>query len=170
MHSKAPLSRSWGFAQCSPVPLPGNSFPSDSPTRQFSVPTEIFRFVYCHLLFNYQCSLLSRDSLFRLSHLLCFVNNFFEVFHFLHLRFSRALVYNTTQAFCLSICFLFLLFTFPVIVHIKQHISVLAPIKIPRKCFLGIFNAEGGIRTHVPFRTNGFQDRLVMTTSIPLQS
>ena len=31
------------------------------------------------------------------------------------------------------------------------------------------WNAEGGIRTHVPFRTNGFQDRLVMTTSIPLQ-
>ena len=28
--------------------------------------------------------------------------------------------------------------------------------------------AEGGIRTHAPFRTNGFQDRLVMTTSIPL--
>ena len=30
-------------------------------------------------------------------------------------------------------------------------------------------SAEGGIRTHVPFRTNGFQDRRVMTTSIPLQ-
>ena len=29
-------------------------------------------------------------------------------------------------------------------------------------------NAEGGIRTHAPSRTNGFQDRLVMTTSIPL--
>ena len=29
--------------------------------------------------------------------------------------------------------------------------------------------AEGGIRTHAPFRTNGFQDRLVMTTSIPLR-
>ena len=29
-------------------------------------------------------------------------------------------------------------------------------------------NGEGGIRTHVPLRTNGFQDRLVMTTSIPL--
>ena len=29
-------------------------------------------------------------------------------------------------------------------------------------------NGEGGIRTHAPFRTNGFQDRLVMTTSIPL--
>ena len=27
----------------------------------------------------------------------------------------------------------------------------------------------GGIRTHAPFRANGFQDRLVMTTSIPLR-
>ena len=27
---------------------------------------------------------------------------------------------------------------------------------------------EDGIRTHAPFRTNGFQDRLVMTASIPL--
>ncbi len=40
---------------------------------------------------------------------------------------------------------------------------------------LGLFNlspdsGEGGIRTHAPFRTNGFQDRLVMTTSIPLHS
>ncbi|MDE6945187.1 MAG: hypothetical protein K2P66_12270, partial [Lachnospiraceae bacterium] len=26
-----------------------------------------------------------------------------------------------------------------------------------------------GIRTHAPLRTNGFQDRLVMTTSIPLR-
>ena len=31
------------------------------------------------------------------------------------------------------------------------------------------FGGEGGIRTHAPFRTNGFQDRLVMTTSIPLR-
>ena len=29
---------------------------------------------------------------------------------------------------------------------------------------------EDGIRTHAPLRTNGFQDRLVMTTSIPLHS
>ena len=36
---------------------------------------------------------------------------------------------------------------------------------------LGYFSksGEGGIRTHAPFRTNGFQDRLVMTTSIPLK-
>ena len=33
-----------------------------------------------------------------------------------------------------------------------------------------VTNGEGGIRTHAPFRTNGFQDRLVMTTSIPLHT
>ena len=31
-------------------------------------------------------------------------------------------------------------------------------------------SGEGGIRTHAPLRTNGFQDRLVMTTSIPLHN
>ena len=30
-------------------------------------------------------------------------------------------------------------------------------------------SGEDGIRTHVPVRTNGFQDRLVMTASIPLR-
>ncbi len=38
------------------------------------------------------------------------------------------------------------------------------------KSFFHSTNGEGGIRTHAPLRTNGFQDRLVMTTSIPLQS
>ena len=33
-----------------------------------------------------------------------------------------------------------------------------------------MMNGEGGIRTHAPLRTNGFQDRLVMTTSIPLHN
>ena len=33
----------------------------------------------------------------------------------------------------------------------------------------GISSGEGGIRTHAPLRTNGFQDRLVMTTSISLR-
>ena len=32
-----------------------------------------------------------------------------------------------------------------------------------------VFSGEDGIRTHVPVRTNGFQDRLVMTASIPLR-
>ena len=33
-----------------------------------------------------------------------------------------------------------------------------------------LVSGEDGIRTHVPLRTNGFQDRLVMTTSIPLRA
>ena len=31
-------------------------------------------------------------------------------------------------------------------------------------------SGEDGIRTHVPVKANGFQDRLVMTTSIPLRT
>ena len=30
-------------------------------------------------------------------------------------------------------------------------------------------SGEGGIRTHAPVKANGFQDRLVMTASIPLR-
>ena len=32
-----------------------------------------------------------------------------------------------------------------------------------------ILSGEDGIRTHVPFQTNGFQDRPVTTASVPLQ-
>ena len=50
---------------------------------------------------------------------------------------------------------------------------VLLQTKLNRYIFNYLFRifperAEGGIRTHAPLRTNGFQDRLVMTTSIPL--
>ena len=34
--------------------------------------------------------------------------------------------------------------------------------------FKFLTSGESGIRTHAPLRTNGFQDRLVMTTSISL--
>ena len=44
----------------------------------------------------------------------------------------------------------------------KQLNSLMIFTLIPR--------GEDGIRTHAPLRTNGFQDRLVMTTSIPLHS
>ena len=35
--------------------------------------------------------------------------------------------------------------------------------------FFCLASGESGIRTHAPLRTNGFQDRLVMTTSISLR-
>ncbi len=38
-----------------------------------------------------------------------------------------------------------------------------------RLSYLGKYGGEGGIRTHVGLRPNGFRDRPVMTTSIPLQ-
>ena len=58
MHSKASLSRSWGFAQCSLANLFENKFSSGflrSPVLCFF--RNFQEFVYCHLLFNYQCSL-----------------------------------------------------------------------------------------------------------------
>ena len=42
----------------------------------------------------------------------------------------------------------------------EKHIHLEQSLEVP--------NGESGIRTHAPLRTNGFQDRLVMTTSIPL--
>ena len=42
---------------------------------------EIFRnSFYCHLLFNYQCSLLSRDNFLRISDVFLLVNNFLKLF------------------------------------------------------------------------------------------
>ena len=41
--------------------------------------------------------------------------------------------------------------------------------RYPGQNFLMKFSGERGIRTLAPFRTNGFQDRLVMTASISLQ-
>jgi len=93
MHSKTSFSRSRGFAQCSPAHLLRNKFLSDSPAHQFSVPSEIFRnlFIHCHLLFNYQCSLLSCDSSFNLSHLTSFCQHLFlRFFIFFFKLFSRS--------------------------------------------------------------------------------
>ena len=58
-----------------------------------------------------------------------------------------------SEAFCIiSRCFLF----------VKNFFNF-------SKVFLFSSNSgESGIRTHAPLRTNGFQDRLVMTTSISL--
>ena len=47
----------------------------------------------------------------------------------------------------------------------KIPTNVVYVINTSQRSFL---SGEDGIRTHVPVRTNGFQDRLVMTASIPL--
>ena len=80
MHSKTAFSRSWGFAHFSFTMFSKNKF-KHCLIRKFSGPSEIFRcylIVYC-LIIN--VLLLSRDSLFRLSHRSCLVNNFFYFFN-----------------------------------------------------------------------------------------
>ena len=81
---------------------------------------EIFRnSFYCHLLFNYQCPLLSRDSLIRLSQPICPCQQLFLSFlFFLKLvHFSGVPKQNITLHFYLSILFfafiliIFLLFS-----------------------------------------------------------
>ena len=41
-------------------------------------------------------------------------------------------------------------------------------VKKPAEIVSAGLTGEGGIRTHVAVKPNGFQDRLVMTSSIPL--
>ena len=148
-----------------------------------------FSRIVCVSLFSYQGSLLVclSDSLFTLPHLIDCVKYFFEVFYFSKFKTSngeggiwtlapllttyslsrgapsaslgtspncptQSLLFS--EAFCIiSRCFLF----------VKNFFNF-------SKVFLFSSNSgESGIRTHAPLRTNGFQDRLVMTASISLQ-
>ena len=66
-------------------------------------------------------------------------------------------------------------YTFSLIPCLSSHTSIFSVVHAHLQgkqkevhSILNSPNGEGGIRTHAPFRTNGFQDRLVMTTSIPL--
>ena len=90
--------------------------------------------------------LLSCDSLFILSNHCSFVKNFFIFLNFVLSSLS------CDSLFILSKCFSFVKNFFHFLLHL---------------CFKAKESAGGGIRTHAPLRTNGFQDRLVMTTSIP---
>lgn len=68
-------------------------------------------------------------------------------------------------------------YTFSLIPCLSSHTSIFSVVHAHLQgkqkevhSILNFPNGEGGIRTHAPSRTNGFQDRLVMTTSIPLQT
>ena len=152
---------------------------------------EIFKGCCC-LLFSYQGSFLlffSSDSFYILSKAFLFVKNFSILF--LLCRFSR--ISLNSLSFSLSfVKNLFVLFRhFSVVFQLvkipflnsvlnkrrrrdlnpRAATNDLLPFQGSPFGQLGYFSksGEGGIRTHAPFRTNGFQDRLVMTTSIPLQ-
>ena len=135
-------------------------------------------FTYCSV-FKVLCCRFS-DSLFTITQLVSFVNNFFQVFlkffNFVFLKRRRRdlnpraatndlLPFQGSPFNHLGTSAIWLN-------HIPFGISYSIlhrePILLSSVSHAG--NGESGIRTHAPFRTNGFQDRLVMTTSISLQA
>ena len=154
----------------------------------------------CVSLFSYQGSLLfSSDNFDSLSCSRLFVKNFFYFFQLLSkssFSLSQAttpLLYHIFSGLSSTFLFIFSSFFEDLILwqKIKQAVLLtcfkrrrrdsnpraaindLLPFQGSPFGQLGYFsikNGEGGIRTHAPFRTNGFQDRLVMTTSIPLHN
>ena len=114
----------------------------------FNILSNLFRFVknFFHFLFRSDSVLC--DSLIILSNRCSFVKHFFI---FLNSVLSSL---SCDSLIILSKCFSFVKNFFHFLLYL---------------CFKAKESAGGGIRTHAPLRTNGFQDRLVMTTSIPLR-
>ena len=134
--------------------------------------------------FSFKLYCRSLERLLRIPNVFSVVNNFFKVFStFFSHTISCIVFYFRPQN--LVLCVLvpyFLLFNFNKdFFHTPLASNQLCHAPASDLLFLQLrkakgkwifhlpFSAEGGIRTHVPFRTNGFQDRLVMTSSIPLQ-
>ena len=129
------------------------------------------------------------DNFYILSWVIRFVNNFFENLLFSFCFQPKALSYYHAYIFMSSVFLIF--FNIFCMIQIQTLFGFerrrrdlnpraatndLLPFQGSPFGQLGYFsklpfgqkNGEGGIRTHAPSRTNGFQDRLVMTTSIPL--
>ena len=147
-----------------------------------------FSRIVCVSLFSYQGSLLVclSDSLFTLPHLIDCVKYFFEVFYFFKIQnFKRRrrdlnpraaindllpfqgspfgqLGYFSKLPYAIASFFQKRFILYRVVFYLSRTFLLF-------KSFLFSSNSgESGIRTHAPLRTNGFQDRLVMTTSISL--
>ena len=142
-------------------------------------------FEECVSLFSYQCSFESRpavssylwsrfiflscDSLDILSSLLLSVKKFFPDFL---LDFFKFLTCRT--AFTIPCCRsngeggIWTLAPLLTTYSLSRGAPSTTWVLLQNAWMKSFFNGEGGIRTHAPLRTNGFQDRLVMTTSIPL--
>ena len=101
-------------------------------------------------LFSYQCSLFCSLATACLFYQIA-VRLSSTFFIFLNSVLSSL---SCDSLFILSKCFAFVKNFFHFLLHL---------------CFKAKESAGGGIRTHAPLRTNGFQDRLVMTASISLQ-
>ena len=135
--------------------------------------------------------LLSCDSSFILSHSQLFVKNFFNFFSKLFIQEvlkrrrrdlnPRAAIndllpfqgspfgqlgYFSKLPYAIALVYFF---TRSVLYYIALFFFCQELFRLFSKSFLFLTSGESGIRTHAPLRTNGFQDRLVMTTSISLR-
>ena len=94
-----------------------------------------------------------------------------SVFNVLFSCCYQQLLYLITDS---SVCQQLFLFIFVVKLSLNNNSymipCILSVVNNFFKYFFDFFlsSGENGIRTHAPLRTNGFQDRLVMTTSISL--
>ena len=124
--------------------------------------------VHCFLLFSFLPKQLININTFILTCQQLFL--FFSFFFFTEKRKRRRRDLNPRAAINDLLPFqgspFSLLGTSPILtfMHPRQKI------KPPDPIWWFVQSGEGGIRTHAPLRTNGFQDRLVMTTSIPLRN
>ena len=125
------------------------------------------------------------DSLLILPHLFSFVNNFFLLFLFLLRRKRRRRDLNPRAAINDLLPFQgspfgqlgyfskmsYLLFSKRfALSNVDYFTTLFSTCQALFYLFFCSTNGESGIRTHAPLRTNGFQDRLVMTTSISLHA
>ena len=128
--------------------------------------------------------LLPCDSSFILSNSFAFVKNFFQLFFKVERRRRdlnpRAAIndllpfqgspfgqlgYFSKLPYAIALAYFF---TRSVLYYIALFFFCQELFRLFSKSFLFLTSGESGIRTHAPLRTNGFQDRLVMTTSISL--
>ena len=161
----------------------------------------IMLFLVCQELFLNSSKLLSTLVLFNsfsiLSHLFCFVKNFFFLFckkrrrrdlnpraaindllPFQGSPFGQLGYFSKRPRFVICISqitishfralYQVLTFLSKSLVHYIALSIYLSSTFFKFFNFLNLTSGESGIRTHAPLRTNGFQDRLVMTTSISL--
>ena len=119
-------------------------------------------------LFSYQCSLLFSATLIYYHNHLCLSTTF--LFYFVHHLMSERRRRDLNPRAAINDLHPFQGCPFGQLGYFSEYIThyLIRSLKISNSIAF-LMSGEDGIRTHVPLRTNGFQDRLVMTTSIPLR-
>ena len=127
-----------------------------------------FKIFQGYSLFSYQCSLLFSATLIYYHNHLCMSTTF--LFYFVHHLMSERRRRDLNPRAAINDLHPFQGCPFGQLGYFSEYITryLIRSLKISNSIVF-LMSGEDGIRTHVPLRTNGFQDRLVMTTSIPLR-